>query len=220
MLKKKSCRKYIQFFETVAVLVAITATARASVTQFNTDPFAGTTVLTAPGRQIVGGELFTTFDIATDVFSFDPSVFGIGDTIHFANGLAGNLPTTGLNVVVLQSFDNDANPGTPFGAGNAANLIADQITSPGPGFFIYFNSGLDLARLVYSTDLSDDTADLKVMARFLNLTGQAGRDAIPTITEANFEVATAPDAGNTLGLLSTACGALMVAGCTFSRRIA
>ena len=220
MLKKKSCRKYIQFFETVAVLVAITATARASVTQFNTDPFAGTTVLTAPGRQIVGGELFTTFDIATDVFSFDPSVFGIGDTIHFANGLAGNLPTTGLNVVVLQSFDNDANPGTPFGAGNAASLIADQITSPGPGFFIYFNSGLDLARLVYSTDLSDDTADLKVMARFLNLTGQAGRDAIPTITEANFEVATAPDAGNTLGLLSTACGALMVAGCTFSRRIA
>ena len=220
MLKKKSCRKYIRFFETVAVLVAITATARATVTEFNTDPFAGTTVLATPGRQVVGGELFTTFNIATDVFSFDPSVFGIGDTIHFANGLAGNLPTTGLNVVVLQSFDNDANPGTPFGAGNAASLIADQITSPGPGFFIYFNSGLDLARLVYSTDLSDDTADLKIMARFLNLTGQGGRDAIPTITDANFEVSTAPDAGNTLSLLSTACGALMAARCTFSRRIA
>ena len=34
----------------------------------------------------------------------------------------------------------------------------------GPGFFIYFNSGLDLPRLVYSTDLSDNTADLKVLA--------------------------------------------------------
>jgi hypothetical protein len=65
------------------------------------------------------------------------SVVGIGDTIHFANGLAGNLPTTGLNVVVLQSFDNDANPGHPFGAGNAASLIADQITSPGTGFFLF-----------------------------------------------------------------------------------
>ena len=105
----------------------------------------------------------------------------------------GSLPTSGVNIIVLQTFDNDGNPATPFGAGNAANLIADQITSPGAGFFIYFNSGLDLPRLVYSTDLNDNTADLKVLFRMTNLTGQAGRDPIPTFPASNFEITTVPE---------------------------
>jgi PEP-CTERM motif len=154
---------------------------------FNTDPFEGSTALTTPGRQVVGDEVFITFNIATDVFSLGSPQFGV-NKILFANDVVGNLPTNGVNTIVLQTFDNDANPATPFAAGNAANLIAEQITSPGPGFFIYFNQGLDLPRLVFSTDLDDNTADLKILFRMTNLGGQPGRDAFPTFTESNFQV--------------------------------
>jgi hypothetical protein len=171
------------------VLLTVSAGANAATFKFDTDPFAGSTALTTPGRQIVGGESFIDFSIATDVFAFDPTVFGTGNQVLFANDVAGNLPTTGVNMIVLQTTDNDGNPATPFGAGNAANLIADQITTSGPGFFVYFNSGLDLPRLVFSTDLSDNTADLKVLARMTNLSGQSA--VLPTFTSSNF--ATIPE---------------------------
>ena len=130
--------------------LAIGSTATAATITFNTDPFAGTSVLTTPGRQIVGGEDFIAFNPATDVFALDPDVFGVGNTVLFANAEAQNLPSTGVNVVVLESFDDDNNLLTPFGAGNAANLIAQQIATSGPGFFVYFNQGLNLPRLVFS----------------------------------------------------------------------
>jgi hypothetical protein len=174
------------FYSIGVVFLALCSTAHASTFRFDTDPFAGTNVLNIPGRQVVGGENFISFSIPTDVFSLESTVFGVGSTVNFVNASASSLPTAGVNVVVLQTFDNDANPLTPFGAGNAADLIADQITNPGPGFFIYFNQSLNLPRLVYSTDLSDNNADLRILARMLNLTGQAGRDAMTTFTAANF----------------------------------
>jgi PEP-CTERM motif len=174
-------------------LLMLSSTAQASVIRLDTDPFAGSTALTTPGRQIVGGEDFITFLISADVFSLESTVFGVPGPVQFVNALAADVPTGGVNVVVLQTFDDDANPATPFAAGNAANLIASRITTPGPGFFIYFNQGLDLPRLVFSTDLDDNTADLKILARMLNLTGQGGRDAVPTFTAANFEITTTPE---------------------------
>jgi hypothetical protein len=189
----------------VAVLM-LNAKANAAPILFDTDPFAGSTALTTPGRQIVANELFTVFDIATDVFTFDASVFGI-TSIDFANDVVGNLPTSGVNTVVLRTFDNDNDPMTPFGAGNAANLIADRLTTPAPGFFVYFNQGLDLARLVFSTDLNDNTSDLKVLARLTNLTGQVGRDSFPQFSEANFAISQVPEP-STLSLLIAAGGLL------------
>jgi hypothetical protein len=124
--------------------------------------------------------------------------------VLFANDIVGNLPTSGINTIVLQTIDNDSNPATAFGAGNAANLIADQITLSGPGFFVYFNSGLDLPRLVFSTDLSDSTADLKVLARMTNLAGQS--DLLPTFTSSNFAMIPEPSSF----LLLTAAGAIWV----------
>lgn len=186
----------------VAVL-AFASTAQAATIRFDTDPFAGTTALTTPGRQIIPNELFTPFNIATDVFQLESTIFGTGTTVNFVNALAANIPASGVNVVVLQSFDDDNNPATNFAAGNAANLIAAQITTPGPGFFVYFNQGLDVARLVFSTDLDDPNADLKVLARMTNLSGQIGRDAIPTFTAANFQITTVPEPA-TLSLMAVA----------------
>lgn len=158
---------------------------------FDSDPFAGSTALITPGRQIVGSEPFIDFDIAADVFVFDLTFFGISVPLSFANGEIGDIPNTGVNVVVLRTLDNDGSSLTPFGAGNAANLIAEQITEFTPGFFVYFNSALDLPRLVYSTDLSDSSADLKVLARLSNLNGQSG--ALAEFTEANFVVRDVPE---------------------------
>lgn len=180
--------RHLTFYCFAAALVAFCPAANASTFTFNTDPFAGTNVLNTPGRQIVGGEAFLSFSIATDIFSMDAGVFGVDPVGHFASGLASTLPATGVNVVVLQNFDDDNNPLTPFGAGNAANLIAGRITTPGAGFFVYFNQSLDLPRLVYSTDLSSTNADLKILARMLNLNGAAGRNAMPTFTAANFAI--------------------------------
>jgi len=193
-------------------LLALCATGQANTITFDTDPFAGTPVLNTPGRQVVGGEEFISFSPATDVFSLNANVFGVGNTLNFFNGPASLIPTSGVNVVVLENFDNDNDPGTPFGAGNAADLIANRITTPGPGFFIYFNQSLDLSRLVYSTDLSSSDADLKVLARMLNLSGNEGRNELPSFTAANFEITTAatpePSQVSTIGAAILLIGAV------------
>jgi hypothetical protein len=181
-----------------AVLLALPATVEADTFSFTTDPFAGSTALTTPGRQIVGGEPFISFSPSSDLFSFDAGIFGIS-SIHFVNDVIGNVPSSGVNVIVLRTFDNDGNPLTPFNAGSAADLLAAQITSSGPGFFIYFNSALNLPRLVFSTDLSDNTADLKVLARMVNLTGQPG--ALADFSASNFAIQT-PEPASALLLIS------------------
>src|SRR5215831_1852527 len=116
------------------VVLLFSASANATVFRFDSDPFAGSTALTTPGRQIVAGETFINFNIATDVFSLESAVFGLAPQVRFANDVVANLPTSNVNTIVLRTFDDDANTATPFAAGNAANLIAGQITAPSPGF--------------------------------------------------------------------------------------
>ena len=192
-------------------LVVFATISHAATFRFATDPFAGSTAPGTPGRQVVGGEPFITFDIATDIFSVEPNIFGISDTVSLANDVIENIPATGANFIVLQTFDNDNNAATPFNAGSAANLIADQVTAAGPGFFIYFNQGLDLPRLVYSTDLSANDADLKVIARLTNLTGGAGQTSLANFTAANFEIQEVPEPSS-LVLMSAAGLIAAVAG--------
>jgi hypothetical protein len=191
-----------------AIILGLTSGSASAVPiNFDTDPFAGSTALTTPGRQVVGGEVFLpNFALASDVFSFNAAFFNVGPSLTFFNGLAADVPN-GANVIVLQTVDNDANPATPFGAGTAANVIADTVTTPGAGFFIYMNSGLNLARLVFSTDLSESTADLKILARMQAPTGQDAIDKLPLFTAANFELrfdAAAVPAPMSLALLATA----------------
>jgi hypothetical protein len=165
--------------------LVLSAGLNAATVSFLTDPFAGSDALTTPGRQVVGGEPTVNFSTATDVYLFEPTVFGINE-ILFAADVAANLPTGGVNTIVLQTTDNDDDPTTPFGAGNAANLIAGAIETPGPGFFVYFNSGLNLPRLVYSTDLSDEAADLKILARMANFTGDTS--SLTQFSASNFAI--------------------------------
>ena len=199
------------------MLLALSAGAAGASIEFTTDPFEGTTVRNTPGRQIVGGELFIAFHTATETFVFDRAVFGVNQ-IHLASGPINAVPSSRVNVVVLQTTDNDANPLTPFGAGNAADLLASQITDSGPGFFIYFNSNLNLARLVYSTDLGDNTADLKILARMLNLTGQAGIGALPTFSASNFTIADPSAVPEPSGFLMMSAGIAALLALSATRR--
>lgn len=204
----------VNLFFASLMLIALGGAAEASVVSFNTDPFAGSTALTTPGRQIVGNESFVSFSPSTDKFSLDAKVFGVGGTVHFFNGPVASLPQSGTNVIVLETFDNDANPATPFLAGNAANLIASQVTTPGAGLFIYFNSTLDLARLVYSTNLDDNTADLKVLARMTNLSGAAGQAELANFTARNFAITNAPEPAS----IAMMGSALAMGGAAWRRR--
>jgi PEP-CTERM motif len=158
---------------------------------FNTNPFAGSSADPNDGvRTIFGGveRQLPSFDIANDRFVLDGTVFGLGGGIQFTSGLVSALPDGGVNVVVLQSTDNDNNPATAFGAGTAASLIASAIDQDGAGFFIYHNSGLQVNRLVYSTNLNSATADLSVLARITSPTGALAIAALPTFTADNFAV--------------------------------
>ena len=186
-----------------AAALMLGASAQATTFTFSGDPFAGSTAPTTPGRQVVGGEPFIEFSAPADVFSFEGSFFAFVADIGFANGTIGSIPAAGTNVAVLRTFDDDNNAATAFGAGNAANLLAEQITTPGAGLFVYFNSGLNLARLVYSSDLSDNTADLKILARMTNLTGVPGQDAMGQFTADNFAFAPAVPEPATILLLGS-----------------
>lgn len=167
-----------------AATCLLPSVASAATFSFDTDPFAGSTARSTPGRQIVGGESFISFNIASDVFAFERTAFELSGGVSFESGAVATFAPSGLNVAVVGDLDSDGNAATPFGAGTAANLLADRIEADGAGFFIYFNSGLDLPRLVYSTNLSDPLADLKILARLTNLGGDPA--SLTQFTAADF----------------------------------
>lgn len=196
----------------LVLLSGLSLPGQAAQIVFDTDPFAGSTALATAGRQVVGNELFLpSFDFNADQFVFDRNIFGITG-LQFFNGLVSGLPSSGVNLVILQDTDNDANPATSFNAGTAANLIAAQITADGPGFFIYHNQGLGLNRLVFSTNLNDSAADLKILAR---IQAPAGAAAIADLDDFQANDFTAVPEPATVNLLAGA-GAVAFA---LSRRI-
>lgn len=71
----------------VLILAGALSIADATTFRFDTDPFAGSTALTTPGRQIVGGEDFISFNIASDIFSLESTVFNAGNQVLFASNV-------------------------------------------------------------------------------------------------------------------------------------
>jgi hypothetical protein len=63
---------------------------------------------------------------------------------------------------------------------------------------------LGLNRLVFSTDLSETTSDLKVVARLTNPTGSDAIALMPNISEANFQVV--PEPGSIVLALASVAG--------------
>jgi hypothetical protein len=183
-------------FPTVALLwAAFTVTAPAADINFINNPFAGSTALATPGRQVngLGEQTLPQFNLLTDRFVFNTNAFPNITALAFVNSTALNLPTSGFNVIVLQDSDNDNNPATAFNAGTAATLIANQLTADSPGFFIYFNSSLNLNRLVYSTNLNSADADLAILARISSPNGQTAISALPQFSAANFATSDVPE---------------------------
>lgn len=180
----------------VAAMVLVPlSSAHADTFNFNTDPFAGSTALTTPGRQIVGNELFIpNFDIANDIISFDPVIFGLNRPLTFASGSAASFLGSAANFLVLQDIDADFDPSNGIfnNAATAANNIAASGINSGPGFFIYFNTGLNLNRLVFSTDLASPLADMKVLARFTNQVGLDGQQAREALSARNIAAVPEP----------------------------
>ena len=168
----------------------ITGGEGANVFAYAGDPFEGEDV-SAPERQIIGGEDFITdFDFDSDTYRLNAVDFSVNGNLSFA-AVDANDPDAsiapGTNVVALLNSDNDSNPDTPFLAGTAANQIAELTSEDGAGFFVYFNSELEVNRLVYSTNLNDANADLKIVSRQTNLTGQDAIDALQNFSADNFE---------------------------------
>ncbi|MEO1073596.1 MAG: cadherin domain-containing protein, partial [Pseudomonadota bacterium] len=159
------------------------------ILNFSGDPFEGADV-SAEGRQIVGGEDFISdFDFANDAYQFDAEDYGVSGDVVFASldaNADGAAIPAGANVIVLLNSDNDGDASTPFLAGTAAAQIAALVDDAGPGFFVYFNSNLGVNRLVYSTDLSDATADLRIVSRQTDLDGQDAINALADFSAENF----------------------------------
>ncbi|MBA4081196.1 MAG: hypothetical protein C0496_08020, partial [Erythrobacter sp.] len=127
--------------------------------------------------------------IEGDNFVLDAASFGVVESLRFAavdaNAMGATIPA-GANVIVLLNSDNDGDPATAFNARSAATQIAGLVSEDVPGFFVYFNSGLGVNRLVFSSNLNDANAPLQIIARLTDLTGEAAIDALGEFSAGNF----------------------------------
>jgi hypothetical protein len=146
--------------------------------RFSGPAFDAGTVISGDGvRQAVNTpDIITDFAIGSDRFVFDAADFNVGAR-KVSVGAAADI-RNGSTVIVLTDVDNDANAATVFNAGAAASLIAANVDTDGAGFFVYWNSALGINRLVYSENLNEATADIRVLANMTNLTGQTAIDAL------------------------------------------
>jgi serralysin len=147
----------------------LTGGAGKDVFLFSEAPFAeGTPVTAANGISVLNKpDILTDFTVGEDTLSFDGSKLGI-DKFEFVSGSINDAFSSfnsNSNLIVLtDSFANAA--AAAKGLDNNAAVTADE------GIFVYFNSTLGFARVVYSQDLSDG-GPISVLANLTNITNPA-----------------------------------------------
>ena len=130
----------------------------------------GISVLNAP-------DIIKDFTIGEDQFTLDAQALGI-DSLVFQKGLSSQI-ADGNVIVLTDSFA---------AAGAAARAIANNnnITADA-GVFVYFNTTLQLTRLVYSKDLGGG-GDISVLANLDNQRGTPGQANIAKFSIADFNL--------------------------------
>jgi Ca2+-binding RTX toxin-like protein len=128
--------------------------------QFSDDPFSGGSLTRAPNgiSYLNKPDILTDYRIGTDKLEFQKQQLDI-DRFSFQKGNSSNLSGNNNVLVLLNPFPN---------AVTAARAIANNnaITSD-RGLFVYFNTNLGFARVVFSQDLSDGGA-ISVLGNLTN----------------------------------------------------
>ncbi|NWG70765.1 MAG: hypothetical protein HXY23_04025 [Parvularculaceae bacterium] len=158
------------------------------------------------------------FDTANDLYRIFADTFGVSGDIVFQNVLAsGGNVLDDVNVIVLQNADDDDNSATAFNARSAATLIANNTNADRAGFFVYFNSVLNINRLVFTPNLNDALAAFTILAANQSPTGADAIALLPTFSVANFEFSEVPLPG-ALPLFIAGLGAGGLAAARRSRK--
>jgi serralysin len=133
---------------------------------FSDNPFSGgPTVAAANGIQVLNKpDKLTDFSIGEDKLVFGKSQLGI-DKLDFTFGTNNDSFGPGNLIVITENtFANAA--AAAQGLANNASITADA------GLFVYFNSTLGKARVVFSQDLSDG-GPISVIGQLDNITNVA-----------------------------------------------
>jgi serralysin len=130
---------------------------------FSDNPFSGgPTVAAANGIQVSNRpDRLTDFNIGQDQLVFSRSQLGV-DSLDFTSGTNNDSFGSGNLIVITENtFANAA--AAAQGLANNASITADA------GIFVYFNSTLGVARVVFSQDLSDG-GPISVIGQLDNIT--------------------------------------------------
>jgi Ca2+-binding RTX toxin-like protein len=154
---------------------------------FGDQAFESAAVIPGDGiRQVENTpDILTDWTIGEDRFLFDAEVFGVTGNKKVSVGAAEDI-RSGANVIVITDTDNDGNAATAFNAAAAASLIAGNVDADGAGFFVYWNSALGINRLVYSENLNEATADLRVLGNINTLSGAEAIAALDDFSGRDF----------------------------------
>lgn len=133
------------------------------------------------------------FDTDADVFQLHLGSFGITDGLNFTSLLDSTTDIGDLaNLVIVVKTDDDNDLSTGFNARSALGVIADSTDTDRAGFFIYHNQGLSINRLVFTENLNDGSASIRILAAILDPVGNEAIARLSAFSAANFEAAPVP----------------------------